>query len=378
MKQIISILLAVVIVFAFAACGVKPDDASNAEPETSTNAEETVLQESTTETLISRDSSLPIRLDEDGTVLFGSYPQTLVTDDEVLSGLDALDLTWNSYGYLSGGDTYGTMKSGDWMQYADATFQGDKYRAVQFSEYRPNWICGSFPNNDDNHVKQQQDNGYNRDTVYWFMYEPIRWKILDEGKGLLVSDLILDSQSICNALYEKPEDAEAEMAQHYQDAACTILAQDYTVSSIRDWLNSDFLNTAFSNEQKSKIITTTLNHTGPDGTAQIRYAGNEETNDSVFLLSWQDVTNETYGFNSDENTEDDLRKTGGTDYAKCQGLFRDENTPEYSWWYLRTATNDFDCICTVMQDGYMRDWGDAAGLTYGGVRPAICVELEQS
>ena len=64
---------------------------------------------------------------------FGSYPQSKVTDSSLVSALNKASKKWVSYGYYSGDCSYGSMKPGDWMKYADFTYNGTKYRAVTFS-----------------------------------------------------------------------------------------------------------------------------------------------------------------------------------------------------------------------------------------------------
>ena len=70
------------------------------------------------------------------TVAFGSYPQSEVTDSSLVSALNKVAKNWVSYGYYSGDGSYSSMKPGDWMKYADFTYNGTKYRAVTFSQYR--------------------------------------------------------------------------------------------------------------------------------------------------------------------------------------------------------------------------------------------------
>ena len=66
--------------------------------------------------------------------------------------------------------------------------------------------------------------------------EPIEWYVLDQkdGKMLIVSKEILDFRA-------------------YDDGTHTTWAD----STLRAWLNSEFLNTAFSAEEKAKIFDTT-------------------------------------------------------------------------------------------------------------------------
>ncbi len=74
-------------------------------------------------------------------ITFGSYPQSEVKDSDVISALEGIltDDMWVSYGYYIGmGNEYdGRMVSSDYMKYADLELNGEKYRAVRFSQYRP-------------------------------------------------------------------------------------------------------------------------------------------------------------------------------------------------------------------------------------------------
>ena len=99
---------------------------------------------------------------------YGSYPQSQVKDSALISELDKINKNWVSYGYYSGNGKTGSMKYGDWMKYADFTYNGSKYRAVTFSQYRPaSTIKESSEKN-----SYQDNNGYYINNIYYFLYEP--------------------------------------------------------------------------------------------------------------------------------------------------------------------------------------------------------------
>ncbi len=87
---------------------------------------------------------------------FGSYPQSEVTDSAILSALNSLSLDWISYGYYSGGGNYGTMTTDGYAKYADVVYNGLKYRAIKFSQYRP-YYCHGYSKIS---LSFQDDNGY--------------------------------------------------------------------------------------------------------------------------------------------------------------------------------------------------------------------------
>lgn len=261
-----------------------------------------------------------------GTVInFGSYPQSKVTDSVTIKKLDKEPKQWESYEYYSGtGSTSdGNMEPSDYMKYADIKLGGEKYRAVTFSEYRP-YGTGykSFASN-----SYQDDNGYYTNNVYYFKYEPLKWRVLDAVTGLLVCDSIIDSQAYNNYfLYSGSE--------YWGDSSQTYYASNWEYSSLREWLNNDFFNTAFSKTQQDRIKELTREN---KSTYNSKYDSNP-TSDKITLLSNNDFLNTSYGFSSSSSTNDTARQRKGTDYAKCQGLWVSTNSSYSgnSWWRLRS------------------------------------------
>ena len=125
---------------------------------------------------------------------FGSYPQSKVTDDSIISALNNIltDDMWVSYGYYIGtGTEYdGNMTSSDYMKYADLELNGEKYRAVRFSQYRP--TVTSDVSSEATSV--QDNNGYELNTTYFFKYEPLTWTVLDPEEGYVMSNIAIDAQ----------------------------------------------------------------------------------------------------------------------------------------------------------------------------------------
>ena len=282
-------------------------------------------------------------------ILFGSYPQTRVTDDTLIAALDAADKVWASYDYYTGNNAVdGLMESGDWMQFADFFCGGTKYRAVKFTAYRP--LDTFLMSNEDN--TYQADNGYTPNVVYYFRYEPLIWRVLDPSAGYIMCESLIDSQAYQNTVYE-------DSSRYYQAIGSSVYANDYAASSIRKWLNLDFWETAFTAAQKEMIKTTALDNCADEATTY-DYAG---TNDKIFLLSYADANNGDYGFSSDAD-----RIAQGTDYAKCQGLYSAEGD---SFWLLRSPSIDSSSSCVVYRNGFVGE--RKVFITCYGVRPACCL-----
>lgn len=294
-------------------------------------------------------------------IQFGSYPQTQVDETPALRAA-AQAATWKSYGYYVGtGDSYdGQMQPSDFMQFADFLSENVKYRAVTFSAYRPG-ATGDQPGSGE---PVQEQNGYEPDTIYYFKYEPLTWRVLDPSSGLVLCEGIIDAQPFQNTVYY-------DGSEYYQAIGSSVFANNYAHASIRDWLNTDFLATAFTPEQKTVILTTTLNN---DAWFEKNAKFNAEaTNDKIFLLSHTQATNSAYGFNPDAPYSDEVKQMRGTDYAKCQGLRPLSWQSGLSWWWLRTPHyNQFTCSVTGDGSPFV---SAQVNLTREGVVPACCLSL---
>ena len=296
-------------------------------------------------------------------VEFGSYPQSKVTDSSIVSALDKASKKWISYGYYSGDGNDGSMKPGDWMKYADFVYNGKKYRAVTFSQYRP--LATTMTSSAENTF--QDDNGYSVNTTYYFEYEPLIWRVLNPSTGLMICESIIDSQAYSNTEYGDGSDPyDSSWAAAWNDATHTYYANDYATSSIRAWLNDDFYNTAFSSSQKASILTSKLNNKAYS-TSYSKF-DSEITYDKIFLLSWSEMQNTAYGFTANTSSSS-VRQANGTDYAKCQGLWV-KSSNGCSPWRLRSAGNYSDYACDVGYDGDLNN-DFSISCTNNGIRPAL-------
>ncbi len=284
-----------------------------------------------------------------GTIInFGSYPQSKVTDSATLKKLDKEPKQWESYEYYSGTGDWGdgNMEPSDYMKYADIKLGGNKYRAVTFSEYRPYYILSTSNS-------YQDENGYFTNNIYYFKYEPLKWRVLDASTGLVVCDSAIDSQAYNNA---------------NGDSSKTYYASNWEYSSLRAWLNNDFYNTAFSKTQQDRIQELTRENKS----ASINEYDSNPTSDKITLLSHNDVLNTDYGFNSSYTAYDSARQRKSTDYAQCQGCCTWANSGSSyrgaSWW-LRSSTGSSDV--DEISDGGKAAFFRRVDCTFTGVVPAL-------
>ena len=268
---------------------------------------------------------------------YGSYPQSKVNDTTIINQLNKLSLSWVSYGFYTGDGSYGSMTPSGFMRYADVFYLGNKYRAVIFDSYRPISTRNSTFIDTNNVTCYQKENGYEYGHVYWFKYEPIKWRVLDPTTGYIFSDLILDTQAFSN--YVQKSDLK-----YYNDFS--EYASKYSSSSIRIFLNQTFMNLAFSDKQKDRIKDTTIvtksaevvghGNGTIDSYSEYNDPAYDDVNvrDKVFLMSYYDLKEPSYGFDNSIIATDiniDMRGTYGTDYAYCLGLGRGSDGKSSYW-----------------------------------------------
>ena len=280
------------------------------------------------------------------TIIFGSYPQTRVTDEELTKILSSIvgkhPTTSVDYGYYLEGEVV------PYMYYIDIEYNDNKYRGVYYRKYRPSYTNQGAKTN------YQEENGYPRKIIHWFKFEPITWTIKEElnGKAIIVSNSILDSQDFC----------------HFWDNIITgkkrININDYEKSHIRKWLNDNFYNTAFNELEKTIIQTSLVDNSINSVGGFMHVTICNDTKDKVYLLSKKEAM--AY-FKTDIE-----KQKAGTDYAKCQGLkVYDKNS---NWW-LRSPNNYYS------SDSFDVDsYGDFNSNNYvyytnHGVLPALKIKL---
>ncbi len=323
-------------------------------------------------------------------IYFGSWPQSEVTDASLVSTLNTeagtlpvngSDNGWTSYKYyISGSNTT------DFMWYNDIEYNGEKYRAVYFTSYRPYLTTSSSSASD----TFQDDNAYTTSKIYLFKWEPIKWNILTEknGKALLLCDMLIDSLAYQNCYKNENGNYYDYYATDNNGNILTdgagnkIYANNYAYSTIREWLSETFYETAFTDMQKSIIQLTNVDNsaqstTDEDGNlAQATRYVCENTSDYVFLLSENEVTRNAYGFAS-YSTNDTARQKKITDYAQCQGAYT-YSSGTYAgngYWWLRSPS-DYNSryALEVFLGGYAgRD--ELVDCTSYGVCPALWIML---
>ena len=185
--------------------------------------------------------------------------------------------------------------------------------------------------------------------------EDIEWKVLskENGKILVITEYCLDRQTY-NTTDEKVT---------------------WETCSLRKWLNDDFFNEAFSEEEKDLIKTVTLeNKDNPF----YEVDGGKDTEDKVFILGLDELEQYFGAFDD----YDSVFMSGTNKKIRCKptayaifnevGYYHGEDGMFAHWWLRTPGGYDNSRACFVFGDGGVgATQFDRVNYEYYGVRPAL-------
>lgn len=177
--------------------------------------------------------------------------------------------------------------------------------------------------------------GHYPQTISGMDNSPIEWLVLErlDNKALLISKDILEQYTYN---FNKAD---------VRWATCTL----------RDWLNSEFLNRAFTEIEQQSICKSTVSNGQLIGSYYVR--NGKDTYDRIFLLSYEEA--EKYFSNK-------------TERICVRSQWMSHNGAEEIWW-LRTQGENYSQACLV--DGAGELYCQATVNCTFSVRPAIWVKI---
>ena len=235
--------------------------------------------------------------------------------------------------------------------------------------YDPDAVTDSVPNEDRPYFSEDYQVGdivqfgaYEQDGNQSNGKEPIDWIVLEkqDDKILLLSKLILDNQSY-----------------HTKNEQVT-----WETCDLRNWLNNDFINIAFTAQEQlllleTKIITPDFDAGSieySDGRVfHNLYLDGSVVTDRCFILSYEEIE---YYF------KDDKRKATSSNYSKKNFDYwyirsGNCNQVQTAWWD-RNDTIDLFFSPVMYGDGKLMSVVTQASKGHGyGVRPAIWVSTNK-
>ena len=136
------------------------------------------------------------------------------------------------------------------------------------------------------------------------------------------------------------------------------------------------MNAAFSSEEQSAISLTTV--VNADNIHHETSGGNN-TEDRIFLLSYDEAVNDRYGFHADYENEDPARYAKNTEYTRAQGAYTatKPGMDRNGWWWLRSPGHSSSLAMDVAYYGGVYSDGHDVS-SDKGVRPALHLNLSSS
>ncbi len=218
---------------------------------------------------------------------FGKYPQSVVLDTAITTELDKLNTTNDDGYYEYDGNEY--YKSTTTFNVLNTVYWNNRELAVAATEY-------------------------------YFLVEPIKWRVLQTEDGIKVlSESVISPAGIWSDLNSREEDG------------VTVNATNYEYSLLRSFLNNDFLNRAFSSTEKDLIATSFVDNYGLQDC--------NDTYDKIYALSYDEVKNVDYGF-PNSTSGSNIRMALTTDFAISKGSYTSSRDyVYYTYWWTRTASS---------------------------------------
>ena len=199
------------------------------------------------------------------------------------------------------------------------------------------------------------------DPYHYFIYEPIKWRIIEinDDEMMLMSDRLLDCVP-------------------YNRVSENVSWQD---SYLRQFLNDEFYDHAFSEKEKEAIITKQIEN-DPNRTYDT-YCGNT-TSDKVFILSEEEVYLDKkateHGFYPYTGVDDPAKRFRPTMYAMARGTWYSpvENYKGNGFWFMRTNGYCGSSVTYICDMGYIYEHGTDVTCSDSGILPVICVDLTKA
>lgn len=196
-----------------------------------------------------------------------------------------------------------------------------------------------------------------------YKWEPLKWRVLsvsEDGSDLfLISDKNIDVQP-----YNKDS---------YKNVS-------WEKSSLREWLNNDFLKSAFDADEQEAIkdteITNKVNQYTVVENPEISDGNN--TVDKIYLPSVEEMMTIDYGFtNSLDETE--TRTAQNTDYTNSGGTAKTDYA--FSAYFLRTLEKANGLVSSVREGGDIPDktlFMSSADATDKSIRPVLHLDISKT
>ena len=187
--------------------------------------------------------------------------------------------------------------------------------------------------------------------------EPVKWRVLANNENANGSLFLLADQNL-------------DVQQYHTDHTSIT----WENSPLRAWLNSTFMNAAFSNGEQQAIKATYIyNATQSDGVTnpnpEYSTAGGNNTTDCIFLPSIEEMNNSSYFPNGNTG-----RVSTNTAYVVNQGGMHGK-VDNADYWWLRSPGHKVNSVAYIQMNGEVNTKGGSVDAAHFATRPAFNIDL---
>lgn len=236
--------------------------------------------------------------EEEQCIYLGNYPNREITNEDLINKLSAIEKT-NKDGYIEF----------EGLEFAEVTVQ-NTYESLEIG-------------------KEEYENStkYKIGETYYFLVEPILWKILsydtNKKQAFLITSNIIDAKMFISDNSERTINNRK------------IYASNYEFSDIRKWCNDVFYKLAFDKYERDIIQLKEINNKFNE---YIYYeCDDRNTEDYVYIPSYKEITNPLYGFEP-TGVFSYSRFSIPSNYASAKGVYtanEDPTIPDSGLYLLR-------------------------------------------
>lgn len=305
---------------------------------------------------------------ENGTtyVEFGRYPQQILEDKRLINEMNAAIAAGTLTADASGVYTY---KNTLFVKAKATPYKNDKTNNTYF---------GKFSDGED--VEEGKE--------YFFVVEPIVWRVLSGNPNDPNSEVLLLAENVLSASVFRSDLTTRDIG------GTPVYENNWEYSDVRAFLNGSFLGEAFMSGEKKYILPTTVDYSKDTANPDFKkFATGTTCVDYVYLLSYKDMRNASYGWSDSAMKEDEMKMARATDYAKAMGVYaslnkerkdsndkviKDENGNPISeldaahWWLRSSGNLEHFASLTTAIGSIATYYVDNTAI---GVRPAITVKF---
>lgn len=191
----------------------------------------------------------------------------------------------------------------------------------------------------------EQDNDLNTGL------EPILWRVLEvtDDSVFLLSEYGLENRNVIDT---------------YQEFT-------WETSSIRKYLNEDFVRTAFTAKELDCILDSVVETAD---NKKFGTSGGNTTVDKAFLLSVEEATNPAYGFYPKFTSSSATRTVQVTEFSLEHDGYKKESNGNTCWWLRSMGLNNY--YAAYIYTNGSGTYQSFIGRRHDAIRPAIRVDLD--